>query len=191
MPVTALTQNTLFPASGGGHIVGPFGMGMRQVFRSNGEFVAPFDGLYRVRMWGKKGSDSSHYNDRYRGGGGGFVLKTIELKKGQAVPVTLMGSASFGNYCTAEQGGNANAETKVRGAGGRALGGDINVNGAYGSAVVNSSSWPPNPNPVGLKDAFGLFNSPAEIAEFKYDLDYLEVENGLGTTGGARLIVEY
>lgn len=145
MAVSALTKSG--NAGGGNHnpITGSFGRGIILPLYVSGTFVAPFDGLYRVRLWGAGGGAST---SNQGGAGGGFSLRTIELNKGDSIPYTVGvggavnsngGSTSFGNFCSAtggaSRGDNSSAATLP---GGNGYGGDINTKGGYVSATVSA-----------------------------------------------------
>lgn len=133
MAVSALAQNA--SAGGGNHnpITGAFGRGAIVPFYKSGTFTAPFDGLYRVRLWGGGGGGGGSY---VGGGGGGFAMKTIELNKGQQIAVTIgQGgeqyqsgqTSSFGVHVSATGGSSSNSQ--VHSVGGSGIGGDINFTG--------------------------------------------------------------
>ncbi len=147
MAVSALTKSG--NAGGGNYnpITGSFGRGVVVPFYKSGTFTAPFDGLYRVRVWG--GGGGSDYE--VGGGGGGFALKTVELKKGDTVSVTVGlgglynqagGTSSFGTHCSATGGASSSNGTNntTNNAGGQGVGGDFNASGGTAISVHLQSS---------------------------------------------------
>lgn len=149
MAVSALTKSG--NAGGGNYnpITGSFGRGVVVPFYKSGTFTAPFDGLYRVRVWG--GGGGSDY--AIGGGGGGFCMKVIDLKRGDEIAVVVGaggiskqngGTSSFGPHCSATGGSSSNLGVSPSASavnlGGSGVGGDLNVSGGRSLSSKRASS---------------------------------------------------
>jgi len=85
------------------------------------EFVAPYDGIYKLEVWGAQGGS---YSDKYHGGYGGYSVAYVNLEKDDILYVNVGGAGSFtsglseGGY---NGGGNSTLDTtKYTGSGGGA-----------------------------------------------------------------------
>jgi len=81
------------------------------------EFVVPYDGIYKLEVWGAQGGS---YNEIYYGGYGGYATGSINFIKGQKLYVnvggvgeraTVAGAAISGGY---NGGGGTIAQTVVK-----------------------------------------------------------------------------
>lgn len=128
-------------------------IGEKWTFTSNGTWVAPATGTYKVTLVGGggrggnggNGSDSEYGTGGTGGSAGQLKSASLVFNKDQEIPIvigTTTKSSSFGNYITAKGGSNGSAGTTVfsfrDGNGG---GGGTGANG-YGTAVTagNGSS---------------------------------------------------
>lgn len=148
-----------FKFAGGGNIDLPAdSMVIVASYITNGTFVAPETGKYRITVIGAGGNgDGGRTIEQYEravgGGGGGSAgwgSMQLELAKDQNIPITVNNSnSSFGSYLSATSGQNASKENG--GNGGTATGGDISYSGNKGDNGTESTYLPRGGNGAPVK----------------------------------------
>ena len=82
---------------------------------SEQEFVAPYDGIYKLETWGAQGGDAKWTgNVTYRGGYGAYSTGTIYLNKGEKLYVNVGGAGNDDCKDSCEGGYNGGGETRGR-----------------------------------------------------------------------------
>ena len=126
-----------------------------ETITSSKTWVAPEDGWFMVDVVSASGPGGSAWYNTYQsscactsGGGGGsgaYARSIFSFTKGQSIPVTVGGNASFGSYLSATSGASglsaSSTSSSARGgSGGTASGGTVsNVQGREGNAGTKAS----------------------------------------------------
>lgn len=131
------------------------GYSLIETITSSKTWVAPEDGWFMVDVVSASGPGGSAWYITYQsscactsGGGGGsgaYARSIFSFTKGQSIPVTVGGNASFGSYLSATSGASglsaSSTSSSARGgSGGTASGGTVsNVQGREGNAGTKAS----------------------------------------------------
>lgn len=126
-----------------------------ETITSSKTWVAPEDGWFMVDVVSASGPGGSAWYNTYQsscactsGGGGGsgaYARSIFSFTKGQSIPVTVGGNASFGSYLSATSGtsglsASSTSSSAIGGSGGTASGGTVsNVQGREGNAGTKAS----------------------------------------------------